>query len=109
MAPLSPERKAEILAQYHAEKAKRDAENQALDQETLERRTLIQAKINAMRLNEIHVATKDYMCQCCGKTISKGSQYRRSNIPTGYGALEGTHYTQRITHLVCAITKEGPK
>lgn len=87
--------------QYKAQREAKQKENQIAQQQLTQHQTLAKARYEAARLNEIHTAKKDYECECCGKTIPKGTQYRRQNIPTGYGFLEGTHYTQRITHLVC--------
>ena len=85
-----------------------------LEEEEIQRqrnqlKTYVRAKVEATRLNEIHTAKKEYLCECCGKAIQKGTEYRRQNIPIGYGFMEGTHYQQRITHLVCSIRKEAER
>jgi len=94
---------AKVYAEYKAKQAAQQAENQLLEQQKQQHQEAAKARFQAARLNEIHTATKDYECQCCGKTIPKGSQYRRQNIPVGFGFVEGTHYQQRITHLVCVV------
>lgn len=102
---LSPE----IAAQYNkflARKAVQDKVDAEIKAQWVARRTAIQAQVEATRLNEIHTAQKEYICENekCGGIIAKGTRYRRQNIPVGYGYFEGTHFQTRITHLVCATT-----
>lgn len=101
------------VAKYKAEKAQRDQKNAEAEAQLAQEKTIREAfyadKSEKQRLSEIHTAAKDYKCECCGKPIEAGTQYRRQNIPTGYGIPEGTHYTPRITHTVCTIEGGTPK
>ena len=104
MQALSFERIQELLAERQAEAEKRARIDAELQAQRDAANQAAKARYQAARLNEIHTAQKEYVCECCGKAIAKGTEYRRANIPTGYGHFEGTHFQQRITHLVCAIT-----
>lgn len=68
------------------------------------------AQVEAARLNQIHTAQNDYICDNCGKTIPQGTRYRRQKIIVGYGFPEGVHYGEpRKTHLVCVINHYCPQ
>ena len=105
---LSPERQAELLAEYHRKKQEREATDAKLKAERTAQQTYIKAQVEATRLNEIHTATKDYVCQNCGIKIPKGTRYRRGKVPVGFGWAEGTHYAERVTHLVCVELRSDP-
>lgn len=94
---------AQAYQKYVSERAIRERENQQAQAQTEQHQAAAKARYQAHRLNQIHTAKQDYECECCGKTIPKGTQYRRQNIPVGFGFMEGTHFTQRITHLVCSM------
>jgi hypothetical protein len=98
---LTPETIARFEAERKAKQTMNEAEYQEIKQQRLKLQEAAKAKFAAARLNEIHTATKEYICECCGRTIPKGIEYRRQKISVGYGFLEGTHYQTRITHLVC--------
>ena len=100
---LTPEKIAAFEAARKNKQAMNEAQYQQIKQQRQAQQEAAKAKFAAARLNEIHTHTKDteLFCDGCSKLIPRGAQYRRQNIPVGYGFLEGTHYTQRITHIVC--------
>lgn len=91
--------------EYLKQRERQKAMYAEVDKQRQELQSTIKAKVAATRLNEIHTAQDEYICECCGKAIPEGTRYRRQNIPNGSGWPEGVHFTQRITHLICNVSK----
>ena len=100
---LSPEREAELLAEYKAKKAAiaEAIKNQHAEQEKQRLETsLFYQKLQAAK-QKPKTARKPHPCEVCGLEIAVGEKLVSRSVTVGYGYPEGLHYTTFYRHEKC--------